>query len=150
MSSNLISRSSGQQTRKGFVAIQKNSPFFLPRYLMVGYLGFYFTKALRTVLVPALRTVLTRVVVSTSTVGMSRIPTGTLRTSTSATTTLRIVWIRMVTSAAAAFGMSHLLPTGSPSTNAVSVVYGGIEFSVNITGDTYQDMYGIGNGSYGC
>lgn len=42
MSSNLISRSSGQQTRKGFVAIQKNSPFFLPRYLMVGYLGFYF------------------------------------------------------------------------------------------------------------
>ena len=42
VSSNLISRSSGQQTRKGFVAIQKNSPFFLPRYLMVGYLGFYF------------------------------------------------------------------------------------------------------------
>lgn len=41
VSSNLISRSSGQQTRKGFVAIQKNSPFFLPRYLMVGYLGFY-------------------------------------------------------------------------------------------------------------
>ena len=34
VSSNLISRSSGQQTRKGFVAIQKNSPFFLPRYLM--------------------------------------------------------------------------------------------------------------------
>lgn len=48
VSSNLISRSSGQQTRKGFVAIQKNSPFFLPRYLMMGYLGFYFTKALRT------------------------------------------------------------------------------------------------------
>ena len=49
VSSNLISRSSGQQTRKGFVAIQKNSPFFLPRYLMVGYLGFYLP--LRTYLV---------------------------------------------------------------------------------------------------
>ena len=45
MSSNLISRSSGQQTRKGFVAIQKNSPFFLPRYLMVGYLGFLFDQS---------------------------------------------------------------------------------------------------------
>lgn len=82
-------------------------------------------------------------------IGMSRVPTGTLRTSTSETTTFRIVWIRMVTSAAAAFGMSHLLPTGSPSTNAVSVVYGGIAFSVNITGDTYLDMYGIGSSSYG-
>ena len=68
VSSNLISRSSGQQTRKGFVAIQKNSPFFLPRYLMVGYLGFYFTKALRTVLISTMRTTLSRVVTSSLTV----------------------------------------------------------------------------------
>lgn len=78
VSSNLISRSSGQQTRKGFVAIQKNSPFFLPRYLMVGYLGFYFTKALRTVLISTMRTTLSRVVTSSLAVASMcvGIPTG--------------------------------------------------------------------------
>ena len=96
-----------------------------------------------------MRTNVVRMVMSSTMIGMSRVPTGTLRTSTSETTTFCIVWIRMVMSAAAAFGMSHLLPTGSPSTNAVSVVYGGIAFSVNITGDTYLDMYGIGSSSYG-
>lgn len=37
----------------------------------------------------------------------------------------------------------------SPSTNAVTIVYGGIAFGINSTGDTYLDMYGIGSGSYG-
>lgn len=41
------------------------------------------------------------------------------------------------------------IPAGSPGTNAVGVVYGGIAFSVNITGDTYLDMYGIESGSCG-
>ena len=40
------------------------------------------------------------------------------------------------------------IPAGSPSTNAVAVVYGGITFSIDSTGDTYLDMYGIGSGSY--
>lgn len=76
VSSNLISRSSGQQTRKGFVAIQKNSPFFLPRYLMVGYLGFYFTKALRafTPMTTTMRVEWNQMV--TSTIGVSTFPTG--------------------------------------------------------------------------
>ena len=41
------------------------------------------------------------------------------------------------------------IPAGSPSTNAVAGVYGGIAFSIDSTGDTYLDMYGIGSGSYG-
>lgn len=41
------------------------------------------------------------------------------------------------------------IPAGSPSTNAVAVVYGGIAFSVNSTGDIHLDMYGIESGSCG-
>ena len=123
MSSNLISRSSGQQTRKGFVAIQKNSPFFLPRYLMVGYLGFYFIKALRTLNVLFFVYEISESgyvigfnyidegIRSSYGIAFAQIKNSTFALRSSASTTVRSVLARVVTPATTTIWVSWI-PTG--------------------------------------
>ena len=76
---------------------------------------------------------------STASVMASRVPTGgALRASMATAAAMHATFVRVVVSTAV--GVSRV-PTGSPSTNAVSVVYGGIAFSINITGDIYLDIW---------